>query len=475
MKAEIAKLEPRAPSRLAPSFRGWLEGGFLVCLFLTTLVYGSAGIVPTAVAALGFAALTIASMAVPIASRRVRSVYGVATFVGAALWAWAYVQTWPVGSRSLLANPAWEMLDETLGGDRGFISVAPGVTWESLPALALPFLCFLSALRVFQGDEGAVRLWRALGLFGLGLAVFGLVQELAFPGRLLFETKKYYIGSLTATFINRNTAGTFFGLALVINASLAMHYLKSVRVRSLTRRTMEGDLSVHGPERKALLYGAFCVAIATALFLTQSRGAVGATFIGMALQFAISAMRPLTADRSNPEAPRGFYLRRLLAGVLLLAGVFAMFAERSIYRMEQVGESGSRWCVYQSILGALHDQMPWGAGFGAFEDVYRRYRQPECAGIGATWDRAHNVYLEGLLGLGAVFALAFSVGVAALTMTLIGGVRRRHRLRYIPVGGLAGLALVMTHSLVDFSLQIPGFAVYFAATMAAAATVSSVR
>ncbi len=475
MKAEEPKRRRPASSRLTPYFRVFLEAAFLACLGLTTIAYGSVGVVPTGLATASFAAVTIASLAFPITAPRVRSVYGVAAFVGAVLWAWAYLQTWPVGNRSLFANRAWVMLNETLGGDRGFISVAPGVTWESLPALALPFLCFLSALRLFQGDEGAIRLWRALALFGLGLAVFGLFQELAFPDRLLFEPKKYYIGSLTATFINRNTAGTFFGLALVINVSVAMHYLKGVRLRALARRTLEGDFSVHGPERKALLYAAFCVAVATALFRTQSRGGVGATFIGVALQFTISAMRPLTADQSNPEAPRGSYVRRLVAGVLVLAAVFAMLAERSIYRMEDENGSGARLCVYQSILGALHDQLPWGAGFGAFEDTYRMYRLPECGGIAATWDRAHNVYLEGLLGFGAIFALAFSVGLATLTVTLIRGARMRHRLRHIPVGGIAGLALVMTHSLVDFSLQIPGFAVYFAAAMAAAATVSSAR
>ena len=54
----------------------------------------------------------------------------------------------------------------------------------------------------------------------------------------------------------------------------------------------------------------------------------------------------------------------------------------------------------------------------------------------------------------------------------IRGIRIRHKFRFIPVMGLAVLILASLHSIVDFSLQIPGVGVYFAAIMAAATTVS---
>jgi len=44
----------------------------------------------------------------------------------------------------------------------------------------------------------------------------------------------------------------------------------------------------------------------------------------------------------------------------------------------------------------------------------------------------------------------------------------RHRLRFLPVGGLAALVLVTLHAIVDFSLQIPGVAIYVASAIAAA-------
>jgi hypothetical protein len=54
----------------------------------------------------------------------------------------------------------------------------------------------------------------------------------------------------------------------------------------------------------------------------------------------------------------------------------------------------------------------------------------------------------------------------------IRGIRTRQRFRFMPIMGLSALILVSLHSLVDFSLQIPGVGVYFAAVLAAAVSVS---
>jgi hypothetical protein len=65
-----------------------------------------------------------------------------------------------------------------------------------------------------------------------------------------------------------------------------------------------------------------------------------------------------------------------------------------------------------------------------------------------------------------------AIGYLVLIVTFIHGVKVRHRFRFVPVIGLAALILASLHSLVDFSLQIPGVGVYFAAIMAATVTVS---
>ena len=185
------------------------------------IAYGAASTVQVNLAAFGFAILAILSTFHPIGSWRAGRVQAISVFVLAGLVGYAVFQTLPLPGLDL-ANGAWKSVSEIIGPVNGTISVAPGMTLDALTTLALPFLAFIAALAFFQGDDEALWLWRALAYFGAAYAAFGLLQELLFPDQLLFETKKYYVGYLTATFVNRNTAGTFFGLALLLNLGLAI-------------------------------------------------------------------------------------------------------------------------------------------------------------------------------------------------------------------------------------------------------------
>ena len=200
----------------------WL---FLLDVAMTTIAYGSASRFAADAAALTFSVLCLASLAEPLANRRVRDVRTFAMLIAAILCGYAFVQTLPLSPGSPLANAAWRSLHETFGPGQSFISVSPGATREALPSLLLPFLVYSCALGFFDGDAAAVGLWRALAYIGAGCAAFGIAQEALFPHQLLFEVRMHYVGSLTATFVNRNTAGAFFGVALVLNISLLLREL----------------------------------------------------------------------------------------------------------------------------------------------------------------------------------------------------------------------------------------------------------
>jgi hypothetical protein len=212
-----------------------------------------------------------------------------------------------------------------------------------------------------------------------------------------------------------------------------------------------------------------------ALFLTQSRGAVGATFVSVTFMAAIFATRPLTADKSLVILARWRRAAAFVGAVVVVVGAFALFGERSVYRMQEQGTQDTRWCAFASTLEAIDNNWLFGTGFATFQDVFPMYRHYDCAGILGVWEHAHNVYLEGFLGFGVLFAVIGLIGLAALLVILIRGVRVRHGRRFVPVSGLAVLVLTALHGLVDFSLLIPGFNVYFAAFMAAAVTVSLAR
>ncbi len=457
---------------LAPAgLSRWLRTAFFVAIGFTVLDYGSASTVQSSLAAIAFAILAMLSRFHPIGSSRIDRVHAVSILLLAGLVGYAAFQALPIADPDF-ANAAWKSVGDAIGPTPGAISVAPGMTLDALSSLALPFLAFTSALAFFQGDDDALRLWRALAYLGTGYATFGILQELLFPDQLLFEPKKFYLGSLTATFVNRNTAGTFFGIALLLNLGLAFHELRKIRIASFIKMALDLDADWRGGNALALLHASSCLVCAVALFLTQSRGAVGATFVACFAAAALMATRRLTADKPGDDVARWRRYAAFAGSLLAIVGLFALFAGRSVYRMEAQGADDARWCAFASTIEAVRDVWILGAGFGAFQDIFPVYRDSACAGIFGVWERAHNLFLEGWLGLGLPFVVALAIGYAILVGAFIRGVRIRHKLRFIPVVGLAALILASLHSTVDFSLQIPGVGVYFAAVMAAAVSVS---
>lgn len=464
-----------APSIASPiaarSAGTWLERAFFSALALTVLAYGSASTVQTSFATIAFASIALISTSRAISSSGVRLVQAAAIFLLAGLVGYAAFQALPLADADLV-NGAWKSVSDVIGPVRGSISVAPGMTLDALPSLALPFLAFISALVIFQGDGEALRLWRALAYFGVGYAIFGILQLLFFPGQLLFETNTAYYGSLTATFVNRNTAGTFFGIATLLNLGLAFHDLRKIHVANFVKKTLELNIAWADHNARVLLHAGSCVICAVALFLTQSRGAVGATFVACFVAVALFSTRRLTADKPSEDFAKWGRLAAKIGGLLVVVSLFALFAGRSVYRMEEAGANDGRWCSFASTIQAIGDNWVLGAGFGAFQDVFPVYRDSDCAGIFGVWERAHNVFLEGWLGLGLPFLAALAIGYTVMVGVFVRGLKVRHSLRFVPIVGVGALVLVTLHSTVDFSLQIPGVGVYFAAVTAAAVNVS---
>lgn len=452
-------------------FRAWLARAFIGAVILTVMAYGSASTVQVNFAALAFAILAILSTIHPIGSWRVGRIQAASILVLAGLLGYAAFQTLPLAGLDL-ANGAWKSVSENIGPVNGTISVAPGMTLDALTTLALPFLAFIAALVFFQGDDEALWLWRALAYFGAAYAAFGILQELLFPDQLFLEPKKYYVGYLTATFVNRNTAGTFFGLALLLNLGLEFHELRKIHIASFVKKAFNFAIGWRDKNVLVLVHAFCCLIVAMALFLTQSRGAVGATFIACVVAVALMSTHRLTADKPSDQFVSWRGYATIAAGLLVVVGLFALFAGRSVYRMQEQGSEDARWCAFASTFAAIKDNWIFGTGLGAFQDVFPVYRDSSCAGIFGVWERAHDFFLEGWLGLGLPFLIALAIGYSVLIAAFIGGIKARHRFRFIPVMGLAALILASLHSIVDFSLQIPGLGAYFAAIMAAAVTVS---
>ena len=460
-------LELRAPARSLTWLRsagGWTFVGGVI---FSALAFGSVDPLTTNAEVILFAGLALAFGWAPFESTSLARLHAVALILLALLLAYLIWQA--KAPAPAWANPAWTFLRSWLPEARATVSAAPGMTLGALSPLALPFFVFLSALSIAQRHGEAEILWRRLAHFGAVYAAFALFQEAFFPGQLMFSAKTHYMGAVTGSFVNRNTAGTFLGLALLLNLSLLLKALRRIDFDKWLWGSLASALPAGEKPGTLALRSLTVLMVAVALFLTQSRGAIVSSFVAVLLAVALTAF-PVAAAPA-----RGAAWRRAAAlggGLLLVVALFSLFGERAAYRLQEADGQDGRWCSFGSTLQAI-SATPWlGSGFGAFQDVYPAFRTAACAGINGVWERAHNGFLEGYLGLGAPFLAVLAVVYGALGQALITGLRQRSRLRFVPVATLAALTLVTLHSVVDFSLQIPGCAVYFAAIAGCGAAVS---
>lgn len=375
--------------------------------------------------------------------------------------AWIVAQTIPVSWPSLV-NPIWKDANALVGVSRDTISVAPADTLASLLYIALPVMTFLTGLIIADTDKRARRMLMVLAI-GAGLiSVFGLCQFLLFPKMLLTESKRYYLDSLTAVFVNRNTAATFLGLGFLLLATFA----------SEKGRAYFGFSSApSGGFNEGLGFWIFTglgLSCLIALMLTQSRAGLVVTGLGSVIYLPYLASqwkgrRSRMFSQAGSTAPRNWLMA---AGAIALVLVFiAIFGGRAILRADQRGTDDGRFCIWSDTMNALSQNWLQGTGFGTFRTVYSAYRTPDC-GIGGIVDRAHNSYLEGFLTLGIIFPVVAVLILLVLARAFWAGYRARHRLRHYSILGCAATLLTAAHSAVDFSIQIPGFAIFFMAFLA---------
>jgi len=121
----------------------------------------------------------------------------------------------------------------------------------------------------------------------------------------------------------------------------------------------------------------------------------------------------------------------------------------------------NRLALYKLTITAIEDSPILGMGFGTFSQVFQLYRT-DIPQFNTLFVKAHNTYLENALELGIPAASALTLSVALLAIVCFLGVRRRRRSDVVfPAAALGASILVGLHSLIDFSLQIPGVAVTY--------------
>lgn len=329
------------------------------------------------------------------------------------------------------------------------LSVYPPATrqevWELLGAGGFFFLLHnqLTSVRRLE------RFVTALLWFAFGVAIFGVLQQLSFNGKIYWVVGLPQGGSPFGPFINRN----HFAAWTLMLIPLAW-----------------GKLARRQRQREAQVFWALVfLALGVSVLLSLSRAGA----ILLALCFPLRWW----LGRGFRASSRWALVVALV--VILLAGVATLALDTGpvLARWKTLGElfrqpeavDAYRWQIWRDTLRMIADR-PWlGSGletFGVLSDSYRSFPSEQ------QWLQAHNDYLQWVAETGVVGA-----GLALWFLVVLGRtaaeklrLAEQEPARQLVVGALTGCVLVLLHSLVDFPLRIPANALLFMTLLAVITT-----
>jgi O-antigen ligase len=294
-------------------------------------------------------------------------------------------------------------------------------------------------------------------------ALYGLVIHLANINMVAWYPKYAYMDDLTATFVNRNSFATYVGIGVLAALMLFLRsaYRDFSRL-SAGRSSIIEVLSVFSTYGWLAIISLFT--LFTALYLTHSRAGMVATFFGAAIFFIATTRQKV--QRFRYALVFGSLFAFLAMAVMVISG------EKTLERLGDAENSiAGRQSIYLSTVELLTERPLLGVGYGTYQYVIPPHR-PALAHL--TLYRAHNTYLENVVELGLVAGGSLILALALLGYSCM--VTLSHSSSgesWRAALGIAVTAMIATHSLVDFSLQIPGVAIPYAALMGATCAGSS--
>lgn len=351
-------------------------------------------------------------------------------------------------------HPSWQHASTILGTELPpSASIVRHAAFFALGAPLANILALSIGLTIGGDRRIAWLLVKVLAWSGACYALYGLLAQVIEPQMVLWREKVAYVGSVTGTFINRNTAACYFGSCTVLWMLLiAVKIRRHLPGRRVAWRQLRADLRLIPTGEIALDLAAFAVCL-VAMFMTGSRAGVALSLLTMVVAFSIFIRRDLPA-RS------GIWLS-LGVGCLVAFGLLQFLGGRVNSRFEtrDLVDAG-RLEAWKSTLRIIHDNPWFGTGMGTFTSSFPAYRSPDIS-IQGVWNAAHSTPLELASEVGLPLASLIAAGWLVMLIVQARGVVYRSRDAVLPLAAAAIGCLAMLHSSVDFSLQIPGYSIPF--------------
>ncbi len=351
-------------------------------------------------------------------------------------------------------NPIWAKTSELLGQPVSpSVSIIRGEPFYALGRSLAAVLALTLGLVIGADNKHARQSLLIMGWSGVGYAVYGLATLLFDPTALLWREKTVNLESLTATFINRNTAASYFGSCAVVWLALLM-----ARVRGqlpagpiVWAKLPERIVATVPADKQIIIRCCMFFVCLTAMFMTGSRGGILLSLIAMMIAFVVFFRRDLPRRSSLIVGAASAGIVALVLLQLLGGNVEARIDEGGL--VDQ-----GRLAAYRSSLRIIADYPWFGTGLGTFTSIFPAYRSGNIS-IHGVWTFAHSTPLELAVELGIPLALVIAAAWISALVVLIRGTRRSRRDTVAPLAALAVSLIALLHSSIDFSLQIPGYAI----------------
>ena len=177
-------------------------------------------------------------------------------------------------------DPSWQRANDLLALNvPSRISSRAEIPLDSVGHFLLFVTSFLSGFFIGTSRRNSdILIWSARYSI-LFYAVYGLAALVITPNMVLWAPKLAYRGSLTATFINHNTAATFIGAGAILWFCFAFFSLQSFRFSSLRQLLL--TRSNEHLAFKVITRSAAALACFFAVLLTGSRGGLICTCLGL--------------------------------------------------------------------------------------------------------------------------------------------------------------------------------------------------
>ena len=316
------------------------------------------------------------------------------------------------------------------------ISVEP--FWTQMFAfhfLAL-FFFFAASLTYLDSASRLRKMTSMITIFGFAFAFFAILQAVLSPTKIYGIYEVEYAKPF-GSFVNRHNFAAFIEMTIAIPLGLLF----------------AGAI----PRDKRLIYLTAIGLMGIALVLSGSRGGL-VSLLAMVVFILILTNKA----RGSGQSILKIGLAVLLVA-LIVAGAILIGGESSLTRFAETAVSNdittNRTHIWRVTLDVIKNNLPFGAGIGAFAAAYTPYDTMN--GIERV-EQAHNDYLQILADAGIVGLLLAGFFVYRLFRTGLQSIKTENLFRRgVAIGALAGCFAILVHSLFDFVLHTTAVTVLF--------------